>query len=73
MVKIDLITLARRVEALESALSVTLASLSTLAPGVKGDVVTNLRRHADEWKSQDETISAAANDLADRIVNLTVN
>lgn len=73
MIEINLITLARRVEALEAALSVTLTSLSTLTPGVKNDVVTNLRRHANEWKSREETVSVAANDLADKIENLQVD
>jgi hypothetical protein len=43
---IDMVTLARRIEALENAFTVALHSISTALPSVKSDVVENLNRHA---------------------------
>ncbi|MDC9624070.1 hypothetical protein PSI22_21185 [Xenorhabdus sp. XENO-7] len=67
---IDLVILARKIEALQSALSITLAALSTAMPSVKDDVIVNLEQFAD--KHQDPTVKQAHTELANRVKGLNV-
>lgn len=47
-----MVTLARRIEALENAFTVALHSISTALPSVKSDVIENLNRHAQSYEGQ---------------------
>lgn len=67
---IDLAILARKIEALQSAMSITLASLATTNPVIKDDVVENLERYASN--QQDPTAKQAFSDLANKIKSLNV-
>lgn len=67
---IDLVILARKIEALQAAMSLTLASLSTVNPVIKDDVVENLENFSSNH--QDPTVKQAYSELANRIKNLDV-
>uniref|UniRef100_UPI00202438D2 hypothetical protein n=2 Tax=Proteus mirabilis TaxID=584 RepID=UPI00202438D2 len=67
---IDLVILARKIEALQAAMSLTLASLSTVSPVIKNDVVENLENFSSNH--QDPTVKQAYSELANRIKNLDV-
>ncbi|EMX3579664.1 TPA: hypothetical protein SG618_000735 [Klebsiella pneumoniae] len=64
---IDMITLARRIEALENAFTVALHAISTALPSVKSDVVENLNRHAQAYEGKDSYIVSTTRSLVDRI------
>ena len=67
---IDMVTLARRIEALENAFTVTLHSISTALPSVKSDVVENLNRHAQAYEGKDSYIVSTSRALVQRIESL---
>ena len=66
------IELYRKIEALEAALTVTLAAVSTALPSVKTDVLKNLRVWAEKNKGNDGA-PKAFNDLADKIESIKFN
>lgn len=72
VIKKDQLELYRRVEALEAALTVTLASISTALPSVKTDVVKNLRIWAEN-NTQSEGAPKALAALADKIEKTNFN
>lgn len=63
------IEIYRKVEALEAALTVTLAAVATALPSVKADVVRNLRIWAEGNKGN-EGAPKAFYELADKIENI---
>jgi hypothetical protein len=63
----NLVTLARRIEALENAFTVALHSVSTALPTVKSDVIENLNRHAQAYKGKDPAVASATKLLINRI------
>ncbi|GAS71182.1 hypothetical protein NGUA41_04034 [Salmonella enterica] len=65
-IKQDQIELYRKIEALEAALTVTLAAVSTALPSVKTDVVKNLRIWAEK-NNHAEGAPQAFSSLADKI------
>ncbi len=71
-IKQDQIELYRKIEALEAALTVTLAAVSTALPSVKTDVVKNLRLWANSNK-QVEGAPQAFSLLADKIEQTNFN
>ncbi|HHG8623224.1 TPA: hypothetical protein ACPYUE_005067, partial [Enterobacter hormaechei subsp. xiangfangensis] len=64
---IDMVTLARRIEALENAFTVALHSISTALPSVKSDVIENLNRHAQSYEGKDSYIVSTSRSLVERI------
>ena len=64
---IDMVTLARRIEALENAFTVALHSISTALPSVKSDVIENLNRHAQCYEGKDSYIVSTSRSLVERI------
>ena len=68
----DQIELYRKIEALEAALTVTLAAVSTALPSVKTDVVKNLRVWAKKNEGNDYA-PQAFNSLAEKIENTNFN
>ena len=71
-IKQDQIELYRKIEALEAALTVTLAAVSTALPSVKTDVVKNLRLWANSNKEV-EGAPQAFSSLADKIEQTNFN
>ncbi|EOC8685910.1 hypothetical protein [Enterobacter roggenkampii] len=67
---IDMVTLARRIEALENAFTVAIHSISTALPSVKSDVVENLNRHAQSYEGKDSYIVSTNRSLVQRIESL---
>ncbi|MCC8378646.1 hypothetical protein [Xenorhabdus sp. PB30.3] len=67
---IDLTALIVKIEALESALSITLACLDTAIPSVKNDVIVNLQQFADQH--QNSTVKQVYTELANSINKLNV-
>ncbi|PHM46012.1 hypothetical protein Xmau_00405 [Xenorhabdus mauleonii] len=68
---IDLAALIVKIEALESALSITLAGLDAASPSVKNDVVVNLKRFADQH--QNPTVKQVYTELANSLCGLNVS
>ena len=64
---IDLVSLARRIEALENAFTVALHSIATALPSTKKDVIENLNRHAKAYEGKDPVIVSATESLIKRI------
>lgn len=64
---VDLVSLARRIEALENAFTVALHSVSTALPSVKNDVIENLNRHAKAQEGRDPYIVSTTKSLVERI------
>ncbi len=73
-IKQDQVELYRKIEALEAALTCTLACVATALPSVKSDVIKNLRVWSDQNKGND-VAPKAFSDLADKIEksNFTIN
>lgn len=67
LVKIDAVTLARRIEVMENALTVTLHAVSTALPTVKDDVINNLERHAKAFEGKDDYIVTSTRALIARV------
>lgn len=68
--KVDLLTIARRNEAVENALTIMLHAIATALPTVKDDVINNLERHAKSYEGEDDTIVNATRALINRIESL---
>ncbi|HGJ5863962.1 hypothetical protein QE197_14570 [Arsenophonus nasoniae] len=68
---IDLVILARKIEAIQSALAITLASLDTANFATKSNVISNLEDFAE--KNSDPIVKEAFSELASRIKNLHVD
>ncbi|EKT55479.1 hypothetical protein [Providencia sneebia] len=69
-IPLDSLPLLRRIEALESALNITLASLSVLTPDIRDCVIANLDEYASTH--QDYGIKKAHKELSDKIKNLKI-
>ncbi|MEX9612290.1 hypothetical protein [Providencia manganoxydans] len=69
-IPLNLLPLLRRIEALESALNVTLGALSILNPSIRDCVTDNLDKHASE--NEDYGIKKAHKELSDKIKALKI-
>ncbi|CAM7028000.1 hypothetical protein ACOJ84_003922 [Morganella morganii] len=69
---IDLVNTSRKIDALQSAISIALTSLAMLTPIVKSEVINNLENFAKN--SKDPTVKKAFSELADKIKssNMTI-